>query len=250
MSKYYSYDILLKKKNKEKRRIKTVLKVLLYTSCLIIFILIFYGIIVKTNLFLNIFKIPHIYLENNSTIPDEIIYRQLNKEQTTIFGCKKVFFQLQKKYPEIKEIKIVSLPIKVLKVKIYSFSPIVYKMGNDNTVWFLSEHGNWYKIYDDKKINLSKLCFIEGDVESSVIKMIYKKFSEVSVWDKVKKIRKENNKYIVEFYDDNGYKLSFVITKEFKDVKKETLAKLLKYSFLKDTKIYTQLLTYGKVYIE
>ncbi len=256
MSRYYSFNILVKKKNKKKKKFKIVFRFLLATACLTILIFVVYKISKVKSLYevfkYEVFKIQKVYLcENKSTVPDEIIYKQLNAEHLDVFNYKKNILKLQKVFPEIKEIKIMFFPTKPLKIKIHTFSPIGYKKGIDDGILFLSSDIKWYKVYDARKINLAKLPYIEGEVDIPTLKIIYQKFSEANVWDKVEKIRKENNKYVVcvRGEEDNCI-LYFIVDKKFENVKKEMLSKLIKYKFDKNTRIYTQLLSYGKAYIE
>ena len=251
MSRYYSYNILVKEKNKKKKRFKIVFRFLLATASLTILIFVIYKINKVKSLY-EVFKIQKVYLcENNSTVPDEIIYKQLNVEHLNVFNYKKNILKLQKIFPEIKEIKIRFLPTKPLKIKIYTFSPIGYKKEIDDEILFLSKDIKWYKVYDVRKINLAKLPYIEGEVDITTLKMIYQKFNEANVWDKVEKIRKENNKYVVCVRGkEDDCILYLIVDKKFENVKKEMLAKLVKYKFDKNTRIYTQLLSYGKAYIE
>jgi hypothetical protein len=250
MSKRYSYNILLREKNKKKQKIKIVYKFLKIIFVLIIIV----GIYYKINKYISsnkIFCIQNVYLcQNETTIPDEVIYKYINSKTLNIFNYKKIIYQIQNLFPEIKNVKVVSIPTKLLKIKISSFYPIGYKKESNKEICFFSLEKGWYKVYDPTKINLNGLCEIDGDTDISLLKIIYQKFNEISAWDKVKKISVSKNKSVIFFNNNNSVVSFFIDNKKFEEVKKEQLVKLLKYNFDNNKKVYTQLLSQGRVYIE
>jgi len=248
MSKYYFFP---KKRNKRKQKIKFLYK---FLSIIIIFIVIFllYHKAEKVNSLFKILSIQHVYLlQNSTTIPDNVIYKYIEDKKFNIFNYKKLFFHLKNLFPEIKEVKIVYiLPINALKIKIYAFSPIGYKEEPNGELSFFSCEKGWYKVYDPTKIDIGRLCKIEGNIDGSFLELVYQKFNEISAWEKIRKIGMQNNKCIfyINIIDDKI--VLFFLDRKIKDVKKEQLAKLVKYNFGNYKKVYAQLLSYGRVYVE
>jgi cell division septal protein FtsQ len=99
---YYKYRFTKKRKNNRK-----LIKFLIF----LFFLFFLYSLPKVSNVvnkfFSNYFTIKDIeILENNTTVPDEIIIEFFLKNKVSLFNFKKLIKNLLKTYPEIKKVKI------------------------------------------------------------------------------------------------------------------------------------------------
>jgi len=236
------YYRMTQKRDKSKRLLKLII--------FMFFLVFLYSLpkisSVKENL-LSYFTIKEIkILENNTTIPDEVIVESLIKNKISFLNFKKFTTSLSQIYPEIEKIKIVALPMKKFKVKIISEIPIFYV---SNKGVFLSNKNKEFSVYDINKINFDRILQIEYENYYDIrkLKILYQFFTETGLTKEIQKIYvKDNGEYIL--YTDKQNKI--ILDEKFDSIERNLLRNIINISIDKNVDVYARIVDNRIVYIK
>ncbi len=250
MVKYYSYRSLLDRKKKIRNK---KIKIFLFVISFIVVGILFKEFIskIKFTSLSEMFKIKNISIySNTTTIPEDLIYEYLNKQNLSIFNFLKAIKKLKKLYPEIKNITYSGLFTKNPKLNIISFTPICYDKYEKDKL-FSCESG-WYKVYDLNKIDYSKIFEVEykNYRNDEFLKNIFLKVNSLKLNNYVKKIYLENNSECYLLLNVGNGNQEILIDNSFYYTDEQKIAKLINFISNKNVKIYGKLISDGRVFIE
>ncbi len=238
---YYKYRFTKKRKNNRK-----LIKFLAF----LFFLFLLYSLPKVSNVvnkfFSNYFTIKDMeILENNTTVPNEIIIEFFLKNKVSLFNFKKLIKNLLKTYPEIKKVKIVVLPVKELKIKIINKIPVFFLVNKEI---FISNDGEEFKVYNINKINFDRLLKIECDnYDIKKLKDLYQIFVTTNLTKEIQKIYIKNNGEYIIF---TNKQTKVILDEKFSSIKKNFLVNMIKISLEKNTDVYGRISDAGIVYIK
>jgi len=238
---YYKYRFTKKRKNNRK-----LIKFLIF----LFFLFLLYSLPKVSNVvnkfFSNYFTIKDIeILENNTTVPNEIIIEFFLKNKVSLFNFKKLIKNLLKTYPEIKKVKVAVLPVKELKIKIISKIPVFFLVNKEI---FISNDGEEFKVYNINKINFDRLLKIECDnYDIKKLKDLYQIFVTTNLTKEIQKICIKNNGEYIIF---TNKQTKVILDEKFSSIKKNFLVNMIKISLEKNTDVYGRVADAGIVYIK
>lgn len=220
-----------------------------------IFVLFIFLFLLITKIFVYFKQIINIneieIISNTTTIPNEVIIDYFTNNKTSFLNYKKHTDILMTLYPEIYKVKTYFFPLKKFKIEVIGKTPFFYKNldGQDKKLFYSNENSG-YTVYNDNKIDLSKIILIEHQTKIDIdkLKKIYVFLSETNYIRKIHKIFLKNNReYIIYLHTQNK-----VVLDETIDILKykNLLKDILDFSLDKKVDIYARLLDNNKVFLK
>lgn len=230
-----------------KKFLTNVLVFLLITlSSVLIFFLYVY---VKSLNFYSILAIKDfLVVENETTIPSELIVKKLLEEKSTIFNLNKVKNKILKIFPEIKNIEFKFRSFKTYYVKVRKENP-VFLIKEDKKITFYTSEGKKFWFYDISRGSFNVIIELsyEDPVEKNFLVSFYDYISNIEKNNLIKKVYfKQNKEIIIETFSGN----KIIVDRSLTNVNPELFIHSFEILEKESLDIYARDLEAGKLYVK